>query len=300
MGLGGVSLAGCLGRRGWIGELCAHFRLQYAAGLVVLGIASAALGWWPGACLAGAAALLNLWRVPSLYAIRRSPSASGPTVRVLFANVLHSNHRPARLLDLLKAHAPDIVILAEFSPTWLPALSSLSPAYPVSTFHTYRTSYTIGLMSRVPVDDLRIVHPGPQGLPTLVGCAHVGARRLTIIGTHPLSPTTPRRARLRDEQLRTLARLAAAEPGPVLLIGDLNTTSWSPIFGDVLRAGGLRDSREGFGLQTTWPAPLRWCGLSIDHGLVSPGVTVRRREVGPWIGSDHFPILLDLDLGVGG
>ena len=292
------SLAGCFARWAWVCELCAHFRLQYAIALALLAAVAACRGGWQGACLTGGVALVHLSLIAPFYCRRLTPvAASTSIIRVLFANVLCFNRHPRALLDLLEARAPDVVVLTEFSPEWLPTLSSLSTAYPVSKLHIYKGAYSIGLLSRMPVDDVRIVFPGPQGLPTIMGRVRVGARTLTVMGTHPRSPVTARGAALRDAQLRALAQLASAQAGPVLLVGDLNTTSWSPIFGDVLRAGGLRDSRRGFGLQTTWPAPLRWIGLSIDHALVSSDVTVRRHEVGPWIGSDHFPIVLDLALG---
>jgi endonuclease/exonuclease/phosphatase (EEP) superfamily protein YafD len=49
------------------------------------------------------------------------------------------------------------------------------------------------------------------------------------------------------EQLEQLAHYIAAQPGSVLLVGDLNSTAWSPIFRDFLRTSGLPDSRFGSG-----------------------------------------------------
>ncbi len=64
----------------------------------------------------------------------------------------------------------------------------------------------------------------------------------------------------------------------------------SPYFGDFLKATGLRDSRRGWGWQATWNASRPLLRIPIDHCLVEPEMHVLNREVGPDIGSDHFPI----------
>ena len=83
-------------------------------------------------------------------------------------------------------------------------------------------------------------------------------------------------------------------------MGDLNTTSWSPFFSDLIEESGLRDSRKGFGIQTTWPDGLFLLRIPIDHCLVSKDISVLDRRVGPSIGSDHFPVTVDLVLTSGG
>src|SRR5262249_38286126 len=74
---------------------------------------------------------------------------------------------------------------------------------------------------------------------------------------------------------------------------DLNTTAGSPHFAEFLRVSGLRDSRFGFGPQPSWPtwSPLR---LTIDHAFLSADLAVAGRRPGPDIGSDHYPLILDL------
>ncbi len=52
----------------------------------------------------------------------------------------------------------------------------------------------------------------------------------------------------------------------------------------------LIDSRIGFGSKMTWPAMLPLMGITIDHILVSKDITVLKHEVGPNIGSDHYPV----------
>lgn len=121
----------------------------------------------------------------------------------------------------------------------------------------------------------------------------VDEQPLTIIGAHVLAPLNRGYGQLRNTHLADLARTARAQSGPVLLIGDLNVTPWSPYFGALLRDAALRDSRRGFGVQPTWPVqwpPLR---IPIDHCLASPSIAIHRWTRGPRVGSDHFPIIVD-------
>ena len=117
---------------------------------------------------------------------------------------------------------------------------------------------------------------------------------MTIIGTHPLPPGNSETWRLRNEQFEALARLCRTQTDAVVVIGDLNTTSWSAHFGTLLAGTRLRDSRAGFGVQATWPAWSPLPRIPIDHCLVSPEIVVRQRFIGPDVGSDHYPLVVDL------
>jgi len=112
-----------------------------------------------------------------------------------------------------------------------------------------------------------------------------------------LPPGSAEYARLRNEQLHTVAAQVKASYRPVILIGDLNGTPWSPYFRDFLRASGLRNTSQGRGVQGSWPAGLPAGRIPLDHCLVSPEIRVIDRQVGPQVGSDHLPLLVDLEVG---
>ena len=91
----------------------------------------------------------------------------------------------------------------------------------------------------------------------------------------------------------TLAGVARGLPEPVLVLGDLNASPWSSHFRRFLRDSGLRDSAQGRGVQPTWPAGMPWLWIPIDHCLHSPQLQVVARHVGPNLGSDHYPVVVD-------
>jgi endonuclease/exonuclease/phosphatase (EEP) superfamily protein YafD len=58
----------------------------------------------------------------------------------------------------------------------------------------------------------------------------------------------------------------------------------------------LRDSQLGFGVQPSFPTFSWAIRIPIDHCLVSPEVVVLDRKLAPSVGSDHFPVMVELAL----
>lgn len=126
---------------------------------------------------------------------------------------------------------------------------------------------------------------------------------LVVYVVHPTTPRSFDQWETRNLYLSAVARAIAAEaPGtPVVAMGDFNTPTWSPFFQSFLKKSGLVDA-AGTGWPSTTRFSRRWFskyfyyGSPVDHILVSPNIEVKRFEVGPDIGSDHFPVLADLRL----
>jgi endonuclease/exonuclease/phosphatase (EEP) superfamily protein YafD len=150
------------------------------------------------------------------------------------------------------------------------------------------------MVSRLPWTSVETVSIGAGDVPSIVARFQVNEAAWTIIGTHPLPPASKPAAAARNEQLSALAEFARREKVPVIVGGDLNVTSWSPYFSDLLREANLRDSRQGRGVQPSWASRIPLTDLPIDHVLVSPGIAVGNRTVGPHMGSDHRPVVADL------
>ena len=94
-----------------------------------------------------------------------------------------------------------------------------------------------------------------------------------------------------------LAKEIRTGDGPrTILAGDLNCTPWSYWFRRLLRESQLSNSAHGRGLNITWtPLRIAVCGLPIDHVLVGSEIRVSRRFVGPYLGSDHRPVVVDFE-----
>lgn len=274
-------------------ELATHWKVQVA---FVAGFASVMLlltRRWKFAAFTAAIAFLNACYIVPLYLQRPGRPLSGREFKVVSANVLTVNQDSKRFLRLVEAERPDLLLVMEVNDRWAAALEEIHHDYPFRIMRPRSDNFGIALFSRYPISSERIEFFG--GPPTIVAEIDVDGRRIQVIGAHPVPPIGGGREGLRDSHLRALGDLTSRLPRPVILLGDLNTTSWSPCFSDLLARGGLRDSRQGFGVQPTWPSRPQLLRIPIDHALLSANLIVTQHRVGPDIGSDHLPIIIDVD-----
>lgn len=289
------TIAGFLGRAWWLLDLFAHFRMQYLGGLLfIAGLLAVGRRWRPAAVML-AFALVNLATVAPLYLAPRGRPLpdDAPTARAMLLNVHTDNRNTAAVLAVIERFDPDLLVLEEIDAGWLERLEPLDERYPHRIVQTRRDNFGIGLFARAPLGDARIVRIGDAFVPSVVARVPVGGSTITVFGTHPPPPGSRRTTAWRDDQLSKLPTFLAGQPGPLLLLGDLNATPWSHPFRRFLRESGLRDSARGHGWQPTWPArnPLFW--VPIDHALHSDEIVILDRTVGPAVGSDHRPLVID-------
>ncbi|NRA30450.1 MAG: endonuclease/exonuclease/phosphatase family protein [Parvularculaceae bacterium] len=113
-----------------------------------------------------------------------------------------------------------------------------------------------------------------------------GNQSLDVVGIHATAPFVPQGVKNRQHEFRMIAEKVTSNP--TLLIGDLNTIPWS---GGLEPFQTLKFQRVPTGGQATWLSPLPFIGLPIDHGLYrGPGTA--SAELGPWLRSDHRPLLI--------
>ena len=290
-----ASLMAFGGQWWWYFELCTHFRPHYAAALGAAAIACWTLKHGRFAVLFGIGAMYNLALIVPLYVPAQRITATAEPVRLLLANVHVRNRRHASFLKLVEESSPDIIVTIEVNSRWLTALDTVANFYPYRIHHPREDSFGIAVLSRLPAELLEVRWIGPSDVPSVLAKFALGERgEFYLVATHPLPPVSAERAAERNEHLIAVGELVGTLDGPVVLAGDLNITSWSPFFRDLVAASKLRDSRRGRGIQPTWPGPCAWLGVPIDHVLVSHEVAILRREVGPQIGSDHRPVVVDL------
>ena len=114
-----------------------------------------------------------------------------------------------------------------------------------------------------------------------------------IIATHPLPPVSTEYWESRNAQLKSIAENVRDSAIPTMVCGDLNTTPWSPFFRDFMNQTGLRPASLGQGIPPTWTGRTALLGLAIDYVTVPPEVQVVSRRIGPNLGSDHRPVIVD-------
>jgi len=298
---GALTIGGLFARYSFVLELFCHFRMQYAIALLC---AMAAFAIARRGCRAATAAVLaaiNLMVIVPLYVTRSSDQATedGPQhqLRILSANVLSSNSRYDALLKLVEQENPDVIVLSEITPRWIDQIAQVKKDYPHFREVPSADNFGIALYSKVPLEAVEVLRLGQAEVPSIVAGITIGSQHITINAVHVLPPSSQAYWVDRNRALAELAAKIQAQQQPVVVVGDLNTTSWSPAFSDFVTATDLVDSRQGFGVHATFPSDRLIVRIPIDHCLISPALTVTDRRVGPDIGSDHLPIVIDLEVG---
>ncbi len=291
------TVAGIFNRTSWIGELSIHFRVQYVLWLTIAAIVCVWRHRRAAAALCAASSLINvLFLIPFFYAPHfAQPPASAVTLKVVSLNVHLANTHFDRVANFLNATGADIIVLEEVDARWLDELRPRLKAYKEEISEARYDCFGMALFCRIPLIDRQIIELVDPGIPTVQARLMLDGRPLTLYGMHPPPPMSPAHARARNRQLQALARRLILSGGPAVVVGDLNMTSWSPFFSDFLKDTNLLDTRIGRGVQGSWPSPLPiFLNIPIDHALVSKDFVVRRRLLGPHVGSDHRPVILEI------
>lgn len=294
-----LATAASLGARAfWLLELFSHFSVQYLV-LQVLAVAVClGLRLWPWALVALVAAVPNLLATgPYMPGLSATPEAvvatpAGAPVHLIAANLLYRQEDATATRAYLERQSADILVLSEFTPRWQEKLRSLEQIYPHVAVRSRWNPWGIAVYSKHPLRAIENLDLGDDQSSHLRLLVQLPAGLAEVYAVHLASPPSRRQAAQRNTQLRRLAaRIKDADPAlPRIVVGDFNTTPYSPYFQDLLRDAGLRDGRRPFGLHVTWPAwpvPL-W--IPIDHCLAGGSVVVTRVATGPRTGSDHLPL----------
>ena len=286
-----------LGGIGWPCEITSHFRVQYAAGLAVLAAFFCLRRKFRiGGIFVGFAAANFIVVAPCFLGANPRGDSGGLKLRVMSVNVRTENQRYDLVIASINKYRPGLLVLEEVNERWLNQLAGLREDFRHAIEQPRHDNFGIALFSRLPLNSNKIVYLGDTEAPSVTAQIDVGGRRLTVLGTHPQPPGNLENFRLRNEQLGEVAKFVRSQTNPVIVLGDLNATPWSYYFQRLVRESGLLDSSKGRGIHATWPAALFPLGIPIDHCLVSPEIGVVNRTTGNNVGSDHLPIVVDLDL----
>lgn len=295
------TLAGFFGRHAWFLDLFTHFKLQLAGCFALYVLIEFAARHWHHAAAGATFAAVNALPVLLLCLTatpRQPPVSFAPTaqIRILQANVLTGNRDAAALLSLVDREAPDVIVLQETNLRWLNDLAVLTNAYPVFAAVPREDNFGAAIYCRTNARAAEIFYLDViDAVPSTQARLTVNGRPLTVIGTHPFAPYSRTRWQGRNEHMQRLAPLVRRIDGSCVVTGDFNNTPWSAHFQIFLACSGLRDSARGRCLQPTWPTFLPpFARIPLDHAFHSPDVRVVSRRLGPSIGSDHLPVILDI------
>jgi endonuclease/exonuclease/phosphatase (EEP) superfamily protein YafD len=301
----GITLIALLSDRGWpqLLELLSHFRLQYFLLSLVL-LLPLLLTRRRAAILIAlfCVALLSTPILPWYNPFSRG--ASMGELRVLTANINTQNRSYDKVLTMVREENPDVAVFLEVDDIWVAQLQSLKDILPYEFEQANPYNLGIAVYSRLPLEDAAIDFFGTSQNPSILTNLTVEGKAISLVATHPLPPVRQSFFHSRNLQLDRIGQYVQQLESPVVLLGDLNITMWSPYYRRFARNTGLQNARRGFGVLPTWPMPgtygvlpdllHRLLQIPIDHCLVSSDVKVAAIHTGRDVDSDHLPLIADL------
>jgi endonuclease/exonuclease/phosphatase (EEP) superfamily protein YafD len=228
-------------------------------------------------------------------AVRPSPER---TFRLAISNLLQENREHQRWLSVMKDSDPDVIVALEVDRRWRGALAPLEATHPHVIERVQDNYYGMAVFSRLPLGahEVRCLVEGD--IPSIrAEVALRGGHRFRLYALHPKPPeplrdqdSTPR-----DAELVLVAKEIAKEPSvPTVVCGDLNDVAWSDTTRIFLRLSRMLDPRVGRFLLNTYNARNPVFRFPLDHVFHSRHFTLVRLRRLPKVGSDHFPVLIEL------
>lgn len=282
-------------------------RLQFA---IVLGVAIVALlatrsrrlAIWLLVALVSLG--IQLWQVLPYFSVMPKQAVHAEScepqdrLHIVSLNVLQDNRDFQSSVDYVQAENPDVFLAMENDAAWTDAFSSaLDADYPHSLKIPLDNTYGMALWSRLPFAEVERNELAGGGTPSIK--ARIQRRDggvLTLFAVHPRPPHPGQDSGQRDAELVLLADLVRESGRPTIVVGDFNDVGWSTVTETFQRIGQLIDARQGRGFHVTFDAgnPLmRW---PLDHVFHTDDFGVLRFGTGPNVGSDHFPLEVQLCL----
>ncbi len=217
------------------------------------------------------------------------------TVSIFFANINSQNSEKGKLVSYLRENPPDIVLLVEVNYSWSKELSGLESIYPYSKMIVRDGNFGMATLSRTPLEVENVFVDRENMIPALFLKAESSIGLLNLVLLHPFPPLGHLATIIRNQYLSALSHRISDFNSPLLVCGDFNTTPWSDIFKKFMQKSAL-DLNHGGLLRGTWPTTFFMPNIPVDHCL-SRGLDFIKYDRGPDIGSDHWPLVIEIMRG---
>jgi endonuclease/exonuclease/phosphatase (EEP) superfamily protein YafD len=224
-------------------------------------------------------------------------TADGAQLTIVQFNALGDDPKAdAPAVTWILAQHPDIVVLEEDSRIGDRLMAE-------GGFHASGRGCLANIYSKLPLLADNSLRPGWTVKPKITWATYSDADgEFTVFGVHRAWPT--KIARNREETAALDAMVAARPRDRTIVVGDFNSTPWSFARRREDKALGLIRRTRGL---FTWPAqqvshnhlPALFPVLPIDHVYAGDGWRTVAVKRGPRLGSDHYPVLVILESGVG-
>lgn len=229
----------------------------------------------------------------------RHPEAAR-ALSLVESNVLQTNREADRLVRVVRGADADVMLFVETDRWWQERLdAAFAGSHPHALRCALENTYGMLLYSRLPLEDARIEFLLKPDIPSMQARVRLrGGEVLWLNCVHPRPPAPGEsdESLERDAELLIVGKRVRDARLPVVVFGDLNDVAWSHTTRLFQKTSRLLDPRKGRGFFSTFHARypgLRW---PLDHVFFSDRFRLVRMRRLDYVGSDHFPVHLIVDL----
>lgn len=274
-----LTLSGFLENLGFVFNLASQFRFQYVLGSIVC---ASLLLWNDRTRLAIAFVLLafvNITCVAQMHhdfvyagALQSHIATANASNRIRFVQ-LNANWRNENfdlIASYLKHSDPDILLIVELTPALCNRIRQQFPYYRFTAVNALASCNGIGLFSRMPLSDARLVDLGGDGRNEIVCRINSGSTGIQFIGTHLHGPHTKSGYRAQSAEFDAIRKYCAEVKEPLMVAGDFNSAPWISNFRRFRAALDLAPADGGALSRSTWPSemPIAKIPLTSSHTRV--------------------------------
>ena len=227
----------------------------------------------------------------------QSSHKARPHLKIMSCNVLTPNRESAKLLALIEQYQPDVFVLLETDDWWQRQMQPIDAAYPHRVAVPLDNLYGMHVYSRLALSHTEVSYLVEHDVPSIHASVHVNQDlvvRMHFLHPAPPSPIENEESTERDVELLMVAKSLQDENTPIIVTGDLNDVAWSPTTRLFRKISRLLDPRVGRGMFNSFHASYPFARWPLDHFFHSDHFQVVRIERLPSMGSDHFPVFLEL------
>lgn len=222
-----------------------------------------------------------------------------PSIKLLIANVYQDNRKWEKLAGMVQSEQADIVLLVETNKWWKEkCCNAFGNDYDYQVLEDRENTYGMLLFSKLELKNTQIHYWIKDEIPSIETDIQLDNRLIKLYAIHPEPPVPSQnpKSTARDAEILLVGKKTKADQMPTIVAGDLNDVAWSYTSDLFLKTSGLLDPRRGRGFFSSFHAkhPLfRW---PLDHIFCSGHFRLQKIKRMSSIGSDHFPIFLQLYL----
>jgi endonuclease/exonuclease/phosphatase (EEP) superfamily protein YafD len=229
---------------------------------------------------------------------RYSINKEGPNcLRILQSNVKMDNRKAVKVKALVYRQDPDILLINEPDHWWMDQLSELDSIYPYSLKQPQDNTYGMILYSKLPLLNTEINFLVKEDVPSMFATVVLpDGKQFDLYCLHPEPPKPGSDTYERDAELLLVGKRIRETNKPAIVVGDLNDVAWSYTSELFQRYSELLDPREGRGFYNTYNVFIPLFRYPLDHFFYSKEFGLVKLEKLQAVGSDHFPIQLDVCL----